>query len=79
MDIKKYAIQLVKAMQNQRRKPRALNLVDAFQGQGDAQSKQEPEWSQADDDVETERGLQEIFSINLAPPEQTAEIIVFMQ
>ena len=32
MDIKKYALKLIKVMQSQRRKLRALNLVDAFQG-----------------------------------------------
>ena len=79
MDIKKYAIKYVKMMQNQRRKSRQLSLVDAFHGQGDAQSEQEPEWSQADDDAETEQGLQEIFAMNLALPDQAAEINGFMQ
>ena len=73
LDIKKYALKLVKVMQNQRRKPRPLNLVDAFQGQEEQAQLVQQEQAQADDDAKTEAGLQDIFSMGLAPPEQSAE------
>ena len=67
-------------MQNQRRKSRSLNLVDACQGQDEqAQQEEFDQQAQADYDVETEACLQDISSIDLALANQAAEINAFMQ
>ena len=79
-DIKEYAIKLVKVMQNQRRHRKPLNMVDAYQGQGE-QIQQDQFEQQAEDEyeLETEAGLQDILSMDLAPVDRAAEINAFMQ
>ena len=79
-EIKKYAIKLVKVMQNQRRQCKPLNMVDAYQGQGE-QIQQDQFEQQAEDEyeLETEAGLQDILSMDLAPVDRAAEINAIMQ
>ena len=79
-DIKKYSIKLVKVMQNQRRHRKPLNMVDAYQGQGEQlQQEQFEQQVENEYELETEAGLQEILSMDLAPIERAAEINAFMQ
>ena len=76
-EIKKYAIKLVTVMQNQRRHRKPLNMVDAYQGQVEPEFEQQSEEDEYE--LETEAGLQEILSMDLAPVDRAAEINAFMQ
>ena len=74
--IKKYALKLVKVLQNQKRQSRGgLNLVDAYRGV-ECEDKQEPEYEE--EEVDFEKGIAEILALDFAPDAQAAEINAFV-
>ena len=71
--IQKYAVKLVKTMQNQRCRPRTgVNMVDAYSGEP---QEPEPAGEQIDDDdIDTDSGIAEIMALRLAPDEEHKDI-----
>ena len=73
--MKKYALKLVKVLQNQKRTARGgLNLVDAYRG---VEYEDEQETTAEEEEMDHETGIAEIMNLGLAPMEQAAEIITF--
>ena len=72
-EVKKYALKLVKVLQNQKRHRRGrLNLVDAYRGE----LEEEPVYEE--EEVDFEKGIAEIMALDLAPDAQAAEINAFV-
>ena len=80
--VKRYALKLIKLLQNQRRRPKSLSMADAYQ-QGVQQGAEDQQGDYGEQDehskqAEFGQGLAEIYGLGLAPEEQAVEVNALM-